>query len=573
MCSELSAPVYESFRGDFVQYVREHGKCNARIIETGNRSPLVEARRLRQVRGIPLGPYTNDHARVPHLLALCDTSCDAVAHTHNATTVVAPSPYSQPTATESIPVFASPTAASRLESSMVSLKSVLRHSELSTYIQMLTLSATGTLTLVVMRSLVSEQHARTSHPFVQSKATTTTTQGQADLSSELLTVSVTTLITLPRALISCKVWVSSRHTLKPNTQPILYHCGPRICVKCASADMFPSLAHGIDSTPPEVATGRSQWNFPMSGPLGPPGQGRPLGARHGVHASISGPISTPPISNGFQPQFGAGGQRGPPPAGGRMPIPPMPGQQSPQRPVMPPIPPFNGGASSTPPIMEGPNRQSPAPGSARSPPPGQGPMVAMGPPRSRRQYAKNAAAYIAGDPTGGVGSIMSGHGHSQSQQFFSPAQRDAAPQFFTPGAQQSAPMQQPSAPSNNDHVMYGQPPQSQSAGGFADPMSGMANQFGQMGIGGQKPMQMVTTTNLINLPLNPAELMQLSPPDIRLPPNVSSLLRCQVCRLKFLSCRLHSHRAKLAIQIHPTNDRQLTRCQLRTRFCRSRKYL
>jgi protein transport protein SEC24 len=125
---------------------------------------------------------------------------------------------------------------------------------------------------------------------------------------------------------------------------------------------------------------------------------------------------------------------------------------------------------------------------------------------------------------------MSGHGHSQSQQFFSPAQRDAAPQFFTPGGQQNAPAQQQGAMAqNNDHVMYGQPPQPQSAGGFADPMSGMTNQFGQMGMGGQKPMQMVTTTNLINLPLNPAELMQLSPPEIRLPPNVRHLTKSSVC--------------------------------------------
>lgn len=322
----------------------------------------------------------------------------------------------------------------------------------------------------------------------------------------------------------------------------------------------------------EISTGRSQWNFPMSQPLGAPGQGRPLGARHGVHASISGPISTPPINNGFQPQFG--GQRGPPPAGGRMPIPPMPGQQpphqqSPQRPVMQAIPPYNG-ASSTPPIAEIPARQSPLP-SAMSPPP-----PTAGAPRSRRQYAKNAAAYIAGDPTGPA--PISGHGHSQSQQFFSPAQRDAAPQFFSPGQQQA--QQPPSDPSGGANVMYGQvpqqqqqqqqPPQQPGASGFGDPMQGMANQFGQMGFGGQKPMQMVTTTNLINLPLNPAELMQLSPPDIRLPPNVS--LRATLPRHCANTCffsRHPSRRVRRAIQTRLTNVRRSTRSRRQTRFCKS----
>lgn len=276
--------------------------------------------------------------------------------------------------------------------------------------------------------------------------------------------------------------------------------------------------------PTEIATGRSQFNFPLSAPLPPPGQGRPMGSRHGAHASISGPISSPGNTN----SFGGGqynGQRGPPPAGGRMPIPPMQPhpqqhqQQLPQpRSNMPPIPPY-GGASQTPPIPEHsrspPQQQAPPqqPGMS-SPPPAP---VARG---SRRQYAANTAAYIAGD-TSGVGAPLTNHAHTQSQQFFSPATHDPSSQMFTPGAPQdfggaaaAQGFQQPGAAI--PPYAGGQQQQQQQPG-----VQGMSQQFGQMGLGGQKQMQVVSTTNLIGQPLNPAEMMAMSPPEIRLPPNVS----------------------------------------------------
>lgn len=56
-------------------------------------------------------------------------------------------------------------------------------------------------------------------------------------------------------------------------------------------------------------------------------------------------------------------------------------------------------------------------------------------------------------------------------------------------------------------------------GGGVGQQDQLANQFGQMGINAQKGM--VQNTNLVNLPLNPAELFAMEPPTINLPPNAS----------------------------------------------------
>lgn len=52
----------------------------------------------------------------------------------------------------------------------------------------------------------------------------------------------------------------------------------------------------------------------------------------------------------------------------------------------------------------------------------------------------------------------------------------------------------------------------------------MTNQFAQMGFNhGQnapRPAHDTHTINLVNLPLNPLELMTTMPPEINLPPNV-----------------------------------------------------
>lgn len=66
----------------------------------------------------------------------------------------------------------------------------------------------------------------------------------------------------------------------------------------------------------DSASGRQQYNFPALAPLPPPGQ-RPFpGARHGVHASVSGPIQTSPTKsmNGYPgPQRPAASPLRPPP--------------------------------------------------------------------------------------------------------------------------------------------------------------------------------------------------------------------------------------------------------------------
>ncbi|GAA6063672.1 hypothetical protein JCM10212_000408 [Sporobolomyces blumeae] len=331
----------------------------------------------------------------------------------------------------------------------------------------------------------------------------------------------------------------------------------------------------------ESATGRSQYNFPASAPLPPAGH-RPFpGARHGVHASISGPIS--PSSGGIN-GYTRGGFGG----------------ASPQRPVIGgpagsgagggprhPIPPYQGGvggASAGP----TPNGHSPAQAYGTQPPPQnlandlfspQQPPAAQAtppppalspgnnnnhpndlagsgqaaPPRAarpgRRQYARDTAAYIAGEMQGGGG--MMGHGHSQSVAggFFSPASGAPAAQdpiahaggqggqFFSPATA--------AGPGGGDFASSAGAVGGGAGGGAAaaaafgsgqpTPAVGqMASQFGQMGLGagagpggagmaagGARGQANPATVDLIKTPLNPLELMTMSPPEIRLPPNAS----------------------------------------------------
>ncbi|GAA5907840.1 uncharacterized protein JCM6883_001909 [Sporobolomyces salmoneus] len=325
----------------------------------------------------------------------------------------------------------------------------------------------------------------------------------------------------------------------------------------------------------ENSTGRSQYNFPASAPLPPPGQRPFAGARHGVHASISGPINSSP--NGFtrQPLSSFGAPRIPPVGGSvtRPAIPPynnnpsIPPQQqqsqsssssdpflSPQKPMnamppqpqqqgIPPAPPSVAGMSNTPP----PPALSPAQdlASARAARPG------------RRQYARDTAAYIAGEMapgTGGGGGGGSGHGHSQSTAgFFSPA---AAPnvdpsvvngtgagagQFFSPaggagGGNEFVSPNQPGAPVPGVGVGGGTQVTPGGASGYGSGVQQMSNQFGQMGLGGAgtagagagvggvvnpRTQANPATVDLIKTPLNPLELMTMQPPEIRLPPNAS----------------------------------------------------
>ncbi|PFH49924.1 hypothetical protein AMATHDRAFT_146483 [Amanita thiersii Skay4041] len=101
------------------------------------------------------------------------------------------------------------------------------------------------------------------------------------------------------------------------------------------------------------------------------------------------------------------------------------------------------------------------------------------------------------------------------------------PQLFTPGLAaenqfqtqqaQAVPGQPPyygqqPEPEYINGPAYGQPPQPT----YGQPVADLANQFGQMGIGGQKHLQLYTT-NLFTSPPDPRELHR-PPPEIRLPP-------------------------------------------------------
>jgi len=101
------------------------------------------------------------------------------------------------------------------------------------------------------------------------------------------------------------------------------------------------------------------------------------------------------------------------------------------------------------------------------------------------------------------------------------------PQLFTPGlatenqfqSQQAQAVagqtpyygQQPE-PEYINGPAYGQPPQPT----YGQPVTDLANQFGQMGLGAQKQFQLYTT-NLFTSPPDPRELHR-PPPEIRLPP-------------------------------------------------------
>ncbi|GAA5916720.1 hypothetical protein JCM6882_005786 [Rhodosporidiobolus microsporus] len=297
----------------------------------------------------------------------------------------------------------------------------------------------------------------------------------------------------------------------------------------------------------ESATGRQQYNFPATAPLPPPGQ-RPFpGARHGVHASISGPIGGGSPVNGFRQQPTSPFRNGPPPAGGRMPIPPYGGgpAASPDpfaRNAQPSPSPL---AQQPPPPQIGANLAQ-QPGVSNTPPPAAGTpdQLAAGRRPGRRQYARDTGAYLAGDGLGPPPGA--GHGHSQSVagSFFSPAAGGGAVdpsagagagQFFTPGGGDS--FAAAGGAAGGAPGFGGAPapagPAAGAMGGAVGPQPGapgagagfhannLAAQFGQMNMGGPRAQANPANLNLIQTPLNPLELFTMQPPEINLPPNAS----------------------------------------------------
>ncbi|KAF8637917.1 hypothetical protein AX17_002539 [Amanita inopinata Kibby_2008] len=95
-----------------------------------------------------------------------------------------------------------------------------------------------------------------------------------------------------------------------------------------------------------------------------------------------------------------------------------------------------------------------------------------------------------------------------------------APQLFTPGlaGEHQFQAQQNQAVASQPPY-YGQQPEPEYINGpaYAQPVADLASQFGHMGIGGQKPLQLYNT-NLFTSPPDPREL-QRPPPEIRLPQN------------------------------------------------------
>ncbi|GAA5928876.1 uncharacterized protein JCM15063_003994 [Sporobolomyces koalae] len=299
----------------------------------------------------------------------------------------------------------------------------------------------------------------------------------------------------------------------------------------------------------ENATGRSQYNFPASAPLPPPGQRPFAGARHGVHASISGPVASSP--NGFtrQPLSSFGAPRIPPVGSPSRPaIPPYNGgpgakvQQQPQQ-HQPPVDPYHQQPQMNP---SAPAPVAPPVGMANPPPaPGLSPAQDLAAARAarpgRRQYARDTAAYIAGEMSGGSVPSGPGHGHSQSTAgFFSPAAgpaptdamngAGAGGQFFSPATGAPQPGNEFVQPGAGAPVPAGPP--GAAAPGYGGAQGGvqqLSNQFGQMGMGGgpgataaaPRGQANPATVDLIKTPLNPLELMTMQPPEIRLPPNAS----------------------------------------------------
>ncbi|KAG6873665.1 hypothetical protein C0995_012599 [Termitomyces sp. Mi166 len=176
----------------------------------------------------------------------------------------------------------------------------------------------------------------------------------------------------------------------------------------------------------------------------------------------------------------------------------------------------------------------------------------------RRQYAAGQTqAYYGGD-----GITDPSYGAAGAQQ-----QPAAGGQLFTPGlaAEQQFASQQTTQPAyyqpgqESEYIngpAYGQPQQGYVQGAVDQ----LAGQFGQMGMGGQKQLQLYTT-NLLTSPPEPRELYR-PPPEIRLPPNSCispspfanadpSYKRCTLNAVPTSSSLLSKAKVPLALVITP----------------------
>ncbi|EUC53780.1 protein transporter SEC24 [Rhizoctonia solani AG-3 Rhs1AP] len=152
----------------------------------------------------------------------------------------------------------------------------------------------------------------------------------------------------------------------------------------------------------------------------------------------------------------------------------------------------------------------------------------------------------------------------QAPTYVDPA-ASAGPALFTPGIDQSQMQSQQyyaQAAPTPAQPAYGQPQP-----GYGQQMNQMADQFAQMGVGGQKGYA-VHTVNLIGTYLDPQEL-SYPPPEIRLPPGACisqsplanadpSYMRCTVNAIPATNALLNKSKLPLALILTPNRSVRAT---------------
>ncbi|KAH7099784.1 CPII coat sec24 protein [Auriculariales sp. MPI-PUGE-AT-0066] len=177
----------------------------------------------------------------------------------------------------------------------------------------------------------------------------------------------------------------------------------------------------------------------------------------------------------------------------------------------------------------------------------------------RRQYAAEQTQAYYGDsqpqPSYGVDPA---YGQPTVGQPAPPQQ-----QLFTPGltSSESQPHAAQGYPGYSDPAQqYGQQMQQQQQQQPNYGVQQLADQFGGLGVAGQKPLQL-HSVNLLNMPPNPAELLQ-PPPEIRLPPGACltqdpraqadpTYMRCTLNAIPTTSALLSKTKLPLALVLTP----------------------
>ena len=155
---------------------------------------------------------------------------------------------------------------------------------------------------------------------------------------------------------------------------------------------------------------------------------------------------------------------------------------------------------------------------------------------------------------------LTGQQFGAQQQQLGTQQQQLGTQQQQLGTQQQQPYYQPGegeyGGGQPQGPVYGQQPQA----GPGPQVAALADQFGQMGMGGAKPFQLYTT-NLLTSPPEPQELLR-PPPEVRLPPNAclspspdanadSSYLRCTLNAIPTTNSLLQKSKLPLGLIITP----------------------